>query len=411
MQNKQTQTKNTNPTQQKQQQQQQQKSSNNKPEPQARIQARPPKVGSPAMPALRGQKQLYPARTESTIRKVPPRTTSKPKLTHARQNKMSAGPNLPSTGMHKGLSFHNTSDQIHNRLKKKSPWYCSIIHPLTGADVKIPDATGVETGTIQCIQRTVTTTNATGIAGAMTDCLHPNFDNAGYRLVSGGATTLAVAWNPPVDWDSSDTLKTFASGVRIVSAAAYIQSLASLTDCSGEITAFVIPSTNFDLSTVPLTYIQNLYKSALIPINNNRPAEVRWYPIKTEAGQYDIFYAPNLPTGESAEDSVPLWQMGFVVSGSPVGTQFQVTFVINYEFIPNSNTLSILDAKPSPTDAQEEDLVLNWTQDMSPANITTTKTVSTAPATSTVEDPGSETGFGMFFEVIKELAPIALSLL
>lgn len=316
---------------------------------------------------------------------------------------------IPQGQAIKGLKMPKSkgADQIQSRLKKKSPWYQSILDPLHGADCKIPDATGVETGTLQLVQRVPLTTNTGGVAGIR--ILTPYaFTGPGYNTEQLKLTAAATS----IDWDPLNTttfetnavLGSYARGHRVVSAAIYVQSEASLSDNSGLFTGFVEP---FPTASTPsglnVSVYQNNYKSALIPINNNKPIEVRWFPITMNDELYSMFYL--------VDANVPKWEMAVIITGAPAGVTFEATIVVNYEFLPEFNAINILDAKPSPMDAMENDLVENWVQDMEPAVITSTAKVSSSPSTVQPSHDDDQTGFGMFFNVITELAPLALALL
>jgi hypothetical protein len=320
------------------------------------------------------------------------------------------------------MAQNKNPKKVHDRLKKKSPWFESIRDPLHGADVKIPDSTGVETGTLQLVERVSVTVPALAdaVCGVRTTCLHPNEQGgiqSNYQVTDSALSTSgAVSWNlANIPFPTNAPLQSYSDGVRVVSAAMYCQSEASLATNSGLMTAYVegYPD-KLILNGNPLTDYQNAYKTAIVPINNNEPAMVRFFPIKQDGGQYDMFYRPTAGIGGVTAGGTfenPFWEMGVLIHGAPVGAVFLFTIVVNYEFVPFENAINILDASPSPVDAQEVDLVELWTQDLDPAQITTNQIVARPPASSEVEEPGEETGFGMFFEVIKELAPLALSFL
>jgi len=328
---------------------------------------------------------------------------------------------LPHGSMTKGLRMpHNTGkDQIQKRLKNKSPWFQSIMDPLVGADVKIPDATGFETGTLQLVHRDSFVMPATvnGVMGFRVICPYPNKSPAPYSKnfeFTSGATVAAVAWDTVTvgEFETSAPLQSYSVGVRVVSACIIIQSEASLATNSGIVTGYInpFPSSPFG-NADPLSVYQNHYKSAILPLNNNAPLIVRWLPIKENGGHYDMFYQPTNPQGNNDVDDVPFYEMGVLVSGAPSGATFLVTVVVNYEFLPFENAINILDATPSPQDAQEVDLVENWVQDLNVVTETTTRAVSKSPASSEVAEPGQGTGFGMFAEVVSEIAPMLLGLL
>jgi hypothetical protein len=308
-------------------------------------------------------------------------------------------------------------EQIQNRLKAKSPWYQSILNPLHGADVKIPDATGVETGTLQLCQRTTVDVPVDGTIAFRIITVYPA------RNAADTGPEPAIQWTQTSnagdpDWtaaittpmDTTEPLQTYSDGVRVVSAAIYCQPLTSLSSNSGMMIGYINPfGSSLFTATTPLDDYVNHYKSALIPVNNNEPCIVRWYPIKQNGGFYDMFYDPSEKVDGTDPDvqKIPYYEMGVVVTGSEEAALFEFTTVINYEFTPFSNAINILDAKPSPSDAQEVDLVENWVQDLDPVSITSNRVVATPPAAEKTPEPGEDSGFGMFFEVVKEILPLA----
>lgn len=315
------------------------------------------------------------------------------------------------------------AELIEKRLKKTSPWFQSLVDPLRGADVKIPDSVGIETGTLQLVQKGTITPSSTGVCGVRTVCLHPNLSGSplasqNFQVLLTTSTTSDLDWNPSyLAFDTSDVLTSFSQGVRVVSASLTLQSESSLSNNAGAMTAYCLPyghSLTPDSQT--LSHYQNYYKSSVIPINNNQPAEVLFYPVKENGGMYDMFYRPDQATGPGTDSSgpdCPIWEMGIIVNtiASSTAPSFLYQICVNYEFIPSENSINILDAKPSRQDAQEVDLVENWVQDMPITGMVSTRKVSTPPMTSQVPDPGQPSGFGMFFEVIKELTPLALALI
>lgn len=381
-----------------------------------------PKAAAPAKQAPKKPQAVKPpAKRNVLAAKAPsaPRKMTQVASTRKTQSRVPVGQPTQPLRMAKKGGKQTPEDMIHSRLKKKSPWYQSLLNPLHGADVKIPDAVGVETGTLQCVQRVSVQVNGHGIAGCETTCLHPNLMGGGpaaqnFRTTTADAEQASITWEElPLPFDTQDALQSFSRGVRVVSAAVYAQSEASLATNQGLITSYVAPYPPA-LAEVGLTYFQNLYKTSMTPTNSNDPAVSRFYPIKQNGAEYDMFYVPTNVVGPGYDTDgpeTPFWEMGHIISGAEVGTIWLFTIVVNYEFMPFENAINILDASPSPNDAQEVDLVENWVQDMPPTTMTSNRIVATPPMSSETPEPGEGTGFGMFFEVISELAPLALALL
>lgn len=339
------------------------------------------------------------------------------------------------------------ADQIQERLKKKSPWYQSILDPNSGADVKIPDSTGIETGTLQCVMIEQLPVTSDGYFGIKIDSPYPNKQGTGYvahnfqKWTPNAGTPIwgngATAGTSPLATDAA--LKAYAEGVRVVSASLAVWSESSLAFNSGEMVGFTNP---WDIVSEPLEgtganydYYLNRYKSTIVPINNNKPVITRWFPVKM-AGQrtqifsgnnqtsadniglsYDTFYSP-IAFDYTQDDgktvlvptAFPWWTLGVVGKTEPAA-RMMAKIVINYEFIPVSNSINILDARPSPQDATETDLVENWVQSMEPTVIASTKTVTRPPETASIQHGDEQTGFGMFAEVVKEILPFAMAFL
>jgi len=327
-------------------------------------------------------------------------------------------PSLPNTPSSRGISVKSPMDhgpeQIQNRLKKKSPWYASIVDPIKGADCKVPDDTGVDTGTLQMVQKFQANVDAGGTCGIRLKTPYP---------YSGGVATpfdYIVTGTLPGDVDFTDTgsvpeaftaLKAYSDGVRVVSAAIYCQSDAALSSNEGMMVGYVNP---FGDSLYPAdtttTELMNSFKAATVPINSGKACVAKWYPIRKNDKNYRSFYNPGADITQ-----MPYYEMGVLVTGAHysggVGSTFTFTTVVNYEFTPTSNTLNILGAKSSPQDEMEESLVTLWTQDMEIAGAVNNTTPSRSPESVSPSHEDDESGFGMFFNVITELMPLALALL
>lgn len=350
---------------------------------------------------------------------VPPKKPQKATAIKATKTQSSGG--LPKGDAWRGLKMPKPKgpDQIQNRLKKKSPWFTSILDPLHGADCKIPDETGVETGTLQCVHKVAATAGDGGLVGLCINTPYPQIvgtevQNNYYMLDGATSTATSLIWESAgAPLETSAPLCAYGESTRVVSAAVYVQSEASLSTNQGVYNTYaagfpVISSDeDFPRNGDTLSLIQNHYKSAIIPVNNNRPAEVRWYPISRDEQSFKDFFSVN----EGPNEQHPLWVLMIVGSGLAAGSVHEFTIVVNYEFIPKWNAVNILSASPSPKDATETDLVENWVQEMDVGTMTTTKNVSSSPSAVSPKHEDEPTGFGMFASVVSEILPFALALL
>lgn len=377
-----------------------------------------------------------------------PQVQSKPADLKARKPAVAVqrkvGNPIPHAPPSKALSFKmpkgiakDSSQLIQKRLQKQSPWYQSIVDPMHGADAKIPDETGVDTGVVQIVHRQTFETRSNGTGGLK--LLTPYINQAGEPNYSTLYSRNIQYFNPAVLDDSftwgahkqadetwqaglarplegSQDLLAITDQHRIVSCAIYVQPECSLANNQGELCLFMDP---WSQTTSPnySDYV-NSYKSVVIPLNSNKPSLVRWWPEDRSFLGFKGFYSTDgrTPLDGTAEiDGYPLWGLGIIAFGCDTEKPVTIrcTIVVNYEFIPKYNTLNVLAASPSPQDMTEVELVGNWTQDLPSGTIVSQKVASSSP--SVVEpvhgENDSGTGFGMFFNVVKELAPLALALL
>lgn len=323
---------------------------------------------------------------------------------------------LPISEESTALHFpENKADKVHDNLKKCSPWYQSIMDPMHGADCKIPDNCGEETGCLQLVQR-VSQTIAVSLVGLKSQTLHstelspPLPAPLGFTQADSTSTPGNIVWaTAQTAWDTNPALIAYAQSHRVVSAALYVQPECNLANCSGEICMFQGPMVEVFPNGATYDDYANHYGSVLFPLNSTKPMMVRWFPISRGAQTYDSFYAPN---GQSIGDGArtPRWTIGYLTNGVPIGVTLRSTFVINYEFLPLNNSINILSAAPSPTDATEVGLVENWIASEPAAKSVPTNVVTSPPS---AVNPSQEAaagldGFGMFTDVLRELVPIAL---
>jgi hypothetical protein len=307
---------------------------------------------------------------------------------------------------------------IHTRLKKKSAWFQSIADPLTGAGTKIPDMNGIETGTIQTVQKISVACNANGVAGLKFDTPYPNSEgaasaSANYSTTQAASVPNNLNWLGSLPLDVADTLKANARGVRVVSAAIVAQSELSTLSDQGEMCAFFVP-----WGPVPVTgnyddLVKN-FGSSTQPLNKHKAMKASWFPTNFADAQgfvynYDTFFSPNDGVG----DPSPLWTFGLCCTGMVASAgNIVFTLIVNYEFIPVLNVIEIVSSAPSPQDEMDESMVMGWVQELPITGTVSDRSIDRAPAPITDKVPETETyGFGMFYEILKEIVPLALSAL
>jgi hypothetical protein len=314
----------------------------------------------------------------------------------------------------------DTSEVIQERLKKKSPWFQSIVDPLHGADVKIPDETGVDTGTMQVVERFERTVNASGVTGFKVLTPYINSVNTGtktganYQFVDGTASATTIAWTgiaaeSAIATTAQSSLQTMTIGVRPVSAAVYAESLSSFAENKGEFVAFTNPyALNSGSASPYMSDYINMFGTSLLPINTNEAIRASWLPMEMSGRSYHDFVDPDLNALGLLNDECPGWQYGILVNGATAGSVMRFTVVTNYEFVPKTNALNILDAQPSPTDEMEESLVGDWIQETPACEVIQPSVIAKTPSPVAVNHGDDDvTGFGMFANVLTEVLPYA----
>lgn len=308
---------------------------------------------------------------------------------------------------------------IHERLKNKSPWFLSINDPLHGADAKIPDETGVDTGTYQIVHKASFQTGASGCGGIkiLTPYVNSIVNTAGgagqnYRILDSASTPTTLSWTDTYAFPGADSLRAVSAQQRIVSCALYVQPEASLSENKGEYCIFASPYS--DLVSPLYSDYANHYKATLVPLSqsNNKAGVVKWWPESRNNIGFKNFLVTNGTVFDNFIDSganICHWVLGVVATGCANAVTFRVTMVVNYEFIPLYNTVAIISTSPSPQDAEETDLVELWTQDMEVATMIPAQRASSSPSPVKINHGESDdgTGFGMFYNIMKELLPIA----
>lgn len=388
------------------------------------------------------QKQAVKAPAKAVeVRKTQAQSVKRPTVAAPKPARGTVGKGpIPNADSLRGLSLKmpkkgkgNIGEQIEKRLQKKSPWYSSIIDPLGGADCKIPDETGVETGTIQVVTRDVFTIGTGGVGGLriISPYINAVSDQAGvdtginYQKVFAEDTTpINIAWGhigDPVPgsgyaFPGSSDIRAITNNHRIVSAGLIVEPEPSLDSNKGEFTLYSIPMGS--TSSPNYNDYMNFYKSSTVPVNANKPGLVRWYPFTSQDWSFKSFLRTNGERFSQDDDGdsegrepCPYWELGVVASGCEPGVVCRVTMVVNYEFTPTFNTLNVLGVSPSPVDQQETDLVERWVQDMPVASTVSTAAASKSPSSVSPSHDDDQTGFGMFFNILSELAPLALALI
>jgi hypothetical protein len=350
---------------------------------------------------------------------------SKPKGKKGRNVSGARAIEKASTRLTKQERLLTPEAKIERNLKHASPWFNSIMDPLTGADVKIPDETGIPTGTMQLVYRHPLDTVEVGSSGKYYQgfqimCPYPNLADGGTAscncqvVHSVDAITGGITWGTASTADSCfslpnmDTLNELARGVRIVSASVTIQPEMSGLNDQGEYISFVMPFAQSHTGPDTISYYTNLYESAINPVNTHNASIARWFPYARNQNSYKAFIDTSLENLGQNDGECPLWSFGVIGHGLAGGSASVAQVVINYEYVPQKNSFNIVDASPSVQDTMDHDLTLKFIQEEPKTGTLPPSEVNRAPAAANPEQSSGPTGFGMFAEVLGELVPEVL---
>lgn len=336
----------------------------------------------------------------------------------AKQNKMP-----PQTGGQKHYNEktgkEKSPDKMDENLKSKSPWYASLRDPVQGAGAKIPDETGINTATMQLVQKVSVSINAQGVAGV--EVISPYINNCGVGQVSENwkstastATGAALTWSSNNNFTNASSMISVAQAHRVVSAGVFAEYEGSSLNDTGDFTCYFLPYA--PNANTQIASIQSRYGTSIIPVNKARrkPAAVLWFPINYESQSYKDFLSPQALTFGAGDSE--RWTMGIIAQGlQPTSGTVLFTFCVNYEFVPTLNTVDYITPSASPIDPIEEQLVQQWIAEDQMTGMFPSSMVDVQPGSQVVEPAvqgiNSDSGFGMLGGIITELAPMLIGAL
>lgn len=286
-----------------------------------------------------------------------------------------------------------TADRMTQALKKRSPWYQSIMNPLQGGGARIPDPCGVETATFQFVKDGTILTAPSGYAGIRalsllpsantTDIATVNADCYGWQLGAIDATAANIGFGTGGSLASTTGASfvpsamnsvlgsgspSLASLARVVSSAIYVWYEGSLLNTAGDYVTYNNPAGIQSSSSTPDSFA-NLYGAAVSPIVQGRSAVARWLPLSRQdlaavgssfQGTFTQDYRSFQPANAvySSTFRAPMREFGVIIRGIP-NASFRYRIVTNVEFIPRLNQNSLFSVSPSPVDPVEENFCLD----------------------------------------------------
>jgi hypothetical protein len=244
----------------------------------------------------------------------------------------------------------------------------SLLDPERGAGAKVPDLVGFRTGTVQLTyDSTLTTAASTGDTVAI--AVLPLLGNGSSIFpiqTAASATPGAIAAPTNINWTQQNALASQTDTIRPVSAILKAEFIGPSTADGGQITGMLLGrNTVVNFGTPGVLNIaggpnaittfgiaMSQYGSVTVPLRDGMC--VRWKPQDNQDLEFfDNTRYPSSPNGD-------LPTMLIVATGLPSGvTYIRVRVCVNFELVPNSDTMTLIDASPSPVIPQLIDEALN----------------------------------------------------
>lgn len=278
---------------------------------------------------------------------------------------------------------------VANYLRRFSPWLRSIGNPFSTRSVQIPDPVTTPSGTFTMMKKFQLIANNAGVCALALGIATEGYpDQMRGSLIpiswSDGSSDYAIGMISPSDADEahlfgvtsgaapiqvtfpqwSGAVLQFYNQTRLVSAGARIVFTGNYTNAQGTIT-FVSATRDWirNLSEVTsgglsLTILQSHPDAVVLSIPRDFGGQVIYKPLDTVSLQYsktDI----QLGASDSVPDSYKGGEMYIACVGVPEGQAFQVELCFNYEAIPRTNQLDLVNATTSKSDMVSHETTWN----------------------------------------------------
>ena len=285
---------------------------------------------------------------------------------------------------------------LERKLMAADPWINAIANPFGVRGVKIPDDVTTASTTFSIETHFQVTSNANGVCTVCIGCansampsapkgsmvpmlLNPSTDsyaigcfnnNAALTTANlfgnSGATSSTSITLP--QWNSvTTTVPKVFSQVRLVACGASIQFTGNLLNAQGTFTLVSAPrrwmreftGQNWNIGGITLAQLQTHPSVQILSIPKYMGAMTVWKPIDEFSYKYtDTQHVVDIGTEEFPDESLG-GELYLVVTGAVANQAFQVDVVLNYEGIPSTNQLDLVQPTISKCDYLSMEHTLN----------------------------------------------------
>lgn len=236
----------------------------------------------------------------------------------------------------------------------RSAWLNSIMDPFSHFGAKIPDSVTSPSFPLHCVQRFQNAIYTNGVSGAA----YIVGGSAGSLYTVSGGTATALTWASGAAPTYMTNLAPFSDTVRTVSCGLAVSFQGSPLNASGRIITFWNPGIT-GLSGFP--YVN---PSTVLAFSNARSIPLsKGYSqvINLPQDSRTLFY--QVPLYTVAAGSPAKGFLYIAIDGAPVGSIVEFTLVENFEVIPNTSSLNLVQPTASSSDPFDFSLTSNFVAD------------------------------------------------
>lgn len=319
-----------------------------------------------------------------------------------KQRNTSSKPN-PNKGVNKLLQskFDPTRDA----------WLATLVDPWGVHGVRIPDQITTPSCTASLRYRTTLRPLQDGSTGnyAIAFTFIPTVHNGLATSNAYNSTTGVITLGPFFDFTGYGTFSNLSRDYRVVSAGLAVYSTTAMAQNRGRNLCAFYQGTDHlqvpDLTTVSAGDQLNAENSEDSPLNKEMVCSITWRP--SDVSSYE--YHANASTAGGTPETGTFYNPGQLVwfaDGLDSSASFEVSAVLNVEYVPNQNSISFLLTLPSRYDVQAMQRALNSSVI---ARIFGSATPESVMITSPSNNLGLTTAMGSFISSFGSGAKDALS--
>jgi hypothetical protein len=251
--------------------------------------------------------------------------------------------------------------QVRNMRGGKNEYLQSLLDPENVLGVKVPDLVSFPSCTFQTVYDTTIPTSVTGDGFSFLAPLWngvSNFSSTTAPMYYAQNTTTGGAYGTPVPqyWNAGATMNNLYTQIRLVSAVLYAEFIGPTLTDGGQITMGILARGDTIPTTNSFYTYQSFPFSLTLPLKNG--ARVVYKPMDNLDLEYSALNTGSYSAGGSACTHPTMF---IATAGLPININYmRIRTVANWEAIPSSDTITLVNASPGPVDLEKVAGAFNW---------------------------------------------------